>query len=119
MYLLATSASPAPQSIPQGFAGHFDWPAISDEEKARRGWVKYEPPAFDPHYQRAVPNFDEGEDGVWRVTSAVEFVEDYEAVLAWLLGRLATKRWEIETGGTALTAAKDKLRVQPVAYLEA
>ena len=70
LFQLATAVQPAPQSIPDGFGGVFDWSSIDNAEKARRGWVLFSPPAFDPLHERIETVFAQG-DGIWKATYTV------------------------------------------------
>lgn len=90
-YYLATVPNPAPQTIPAGFGGHFDWDAIDDNEKARRGWVRAAPPAADPDFERVAVTFAQDEDGVWRASYAI-VPGDLDRALAAALAQVAARR---------------------------
>lgn len=102
-YLYAMAAGGAPQTIPRGFGGHHDWDAVDDAEKARRGWVRAEPPAVDPDFERVAVEFVESEDG-WRATYSVVPV-DLDVALANAFRLLADRAWRAEVGGMTFNGA--------------
>lgn len=99
-YQLATIPDAGPQTIPPGFGGHFDWSAIDDAEKARRGWVRYAPPAFDPVHERIETAFSQ-EDGAWHATYAV-VAGPVAPALDAAKAIVAARRWEEQNGGVTV-----------------
>jgi len=102
-YLYALATNPGPQTIPRGFGGFYDWGAIDDAEKARRGWVRAAPPIVDPDFERAAVTFAEGEDG-WQATYSVVPV-DLDTALANAFRLLADRAWRAEVGGMTFNGA--------------
>lgn len=102
-YLYALATNPAPQNIPRGFEGHYDWDAIDDAEKARRGWVRSTPPTVDPDFERVAVAFAEGDDS-WQATYSVLPV-DLDVALASAFRILADRAWRAEVGGMMFNGA--------------
>ena len=103
-YQLATADTPAPQSIPPGFGGLHDWTAVDDAEKARRGWVRYDPPAHDPVHERIETAFAEDADGIWRATYTV-VPGPAGPALDVAKAKVAARRWDEQTKGVTVPIA--------------
>lgn len=108
-YRYALVPDGAPQSIPQGFDGFYDWPAIDDAEKARRGWVRDAAPPIDPAFERIAVTFAQGEDGTWVATYAVE-PGDIELARAKAAKQIEDRRYEEQVKGAPVTIAGETYR---------
>lgn len=104
MFCNALSEHPTPQSIPEGFGSFFDWPSVSDEVAARRGWVRFAPPVHDPVHERIETTFAKGEDGVWTATYAV-VAGPAEPALAIAKAAVAARRWAEQARGVTVAIA--------------
>ena len=78
-YCYALVPGSGPQEIPHGFphefVGAFDWDAIDDTEKARRGWVRDVPPHYDERYEVLVRTYAKGEDDLYQVTYTTDHAD--------------------------------------------
>ncbi len=108
LYQLATIPDAAAQSIPDGFGGHFDWPAIDDAEKARRAWVRYAPPPFDAVHERIETAFAQV-DGVWVATYTV-VPGPAEPALNAAKAIVAARRWDVQNAGVTVAIADKPTR---------
>ena len=74
-YCYALVPGSGPQEIPHGFDGAFDWDAVDDTEKARRGWVRDVPPPYDERYEVLVRTCAQDADGLWTVTYSTDHAD--------------------------------------------
>lgn len=70
-YHYAPEGNASVQNIPYGFDGHDDWDVVDDVEKAKRGWVRADPPVVNLDWERWTAAFKQGEDGAWGVAYTV------------------------------------------------
>ena len=96
----AKEESTTPQTLFEGCDGIFDWNSLSEEDKAKAGWVVYDPPEYNPICENIEISFEEDEDtGIWSAVYTKVPVEITPAIIEHFKNKVAEKRWLTEVTG--------------------
>lgn len=100
-YLDTKVENPTPQQLFPGCDGIYNWFALSEEEKALNGWVKFDPPLYDPLVEKIeikINNKDGNNYAMYNVVS----LDTTEYIAKHFKSLVADKRWKVETAGMTI-----------------